>query len=320
VTRRGDVPQALGATFATAAAREAGVSASRLRANDLDRPFHGVRALRRAGGEDGVIERDPAERRLLELAEQFTHCMTEHQFFSHVTAAVIWGLPLPPRALRRALIDVSVFAPRRNPESSRVRGHEVNPRLAHVQIHEPTGLRVTSPASTWAMLGAVLRNPYDLIAVGDAIVRQPWHSEDPPALATIAHLEKAIAAGRRSGVVALREAIPRVRVGSASRPETWARLTLIDGGLPEPVPNLDVFHDQVWIARVDLAYPAFMIAVEYEGEHHLRDPEQWARDLQRYDMLAEAGWRVIRITKQEVFSDPAGLCRRVRRAIAQATR
>jgi hypothetical protein len=119
--------------------------------------------------------------------------------------------------------------------------------------------------------------------------------------------------------VALRQALPRVRVGSASRPETWTRLILVDAGLPEPVLNIDVFHGEVWIARVDLAYPDLMIAVEYEGEHHLRDPEQWARDLERYDALAEAGWRVIRITKGDVFTDPASMCRRVRRAIAQAS-
>ncbi|WP_241245951.1 hypothetical protein [Microbacterium sp. 4R-513] len=191
--------------------------------------------------------------------------MTPHQFFSHTTAAVIWGLPLPRRVLTPAVLDVAVFAPRRGPGSPRVRGHEVAERLAHAQIHEGSGLRVASPASTWAMLGAVLTDPYDLIAVGDAIVRVPRHTDDPPALGTIAQLGLAVSAGRRVGIGALRRALPRICTGSSSRPETWMRLALIDDGLPAPAPNFDVLHDGHWIARVDLAYPAFKIAIEYEG-------------------------------------------------------
>jgi hypothetical protein len=254
------------------------------------------------------------------LAQQFAHRMTEHQFFSHLTAAVIWGLPIPLDLIIDAPPDVAVFAPRRNPESSRVRGHEIAADLAHIQIHPSTGLRVTSPASTWAMLAAMLPNPYDLIAVGDAAVREPMHDDDQPALSTVPQLDKAISAGRRRGVGRLRAALPRIRTRSASRPETWARLILVDAGLPEPVANCDVIDQGVWIARVDLAYPELKIAIEYEGEHHLLDPRQWARDLARYDRLAEAGWRVIRVTKHEVFLDAAGLCDRVCRAIAQASR
>ncbi len=245
--------------------------------------------------------------------------MPPSQFFSHVTAAVIWGIPLPLVVLKSALIDISVFSPRRSPESSGTRGHQMPLHLAHTQVHRATGLRVASPASTWAMLGVTLHNPYDLIAAGDAVVREPGHVEDPSALTSIAQLELAVTAGRRQGIGALRRALPRVRVGSESRPETWTRLILVDDGLPEPVANFEVFHDGAWIARVDLAYPALKIAVEYEGEHHLLDPVQWARDLARYDRLAEAGWRVIRVAKQEIFGESSSLCARVRRAIAQAS-
>jgi len=318
MTRRGELPLLLGEAFSTSDAHKVGIARSRLRAADLDRPFHGVRARR--GGPEGDDGRDEHERRILRLAEHYSRCMASSQFFSHVTAGVIWGMPLPGAVLRAACIDVAVFAPRRSPESSGIRGHQVPVSLAHSQIHGPTGLRVASPASTWAMLGAILRNPYDLIAAGDAVVREPNHLDDEPALATIAQLEMAVAAGRRQGVGALRRALPRVRVGSESRPETWTRLILTDNGLPEPVANFEVFCDGVWIARVDLAYPALKIAIEYEGEHHLVDPVQWARDLARYDRLAEAGWRVIRVTKQEVFGDSSTLCARVRRAIAQASR
>ncbi|MEZ5213696.1 MAG: DUF559 domain-containing protein [Microbacterium sp.] len=67
--------------------------------------------------------------------------------------------------------------------------------------------------------------------------------------------------------------------------------------------------------QVDLAYPELKIAIEYEGEHHLTDPAQWAEDIARMDRLVEAGWRVIRVTKSEVFRDPARLIERIRRAV-----
>ena len=164
------------------------------------------------------------------------------------------------------------------------------------------------------MLGAVLRDPYDLIAAGDAVVRD-WRVAEP--LATVAQLAAAVASGRRIGVGALRAALPQLRTRSASRPESIARLTLLDALLPEPELNFDVMADGLWLACVDLAYPQLKIAIEYEGEHHLLDTEQWASDILRYDRLVAAGWRVIRVTKSELFTSPDAFVARVRAAIAE---
>lgn len=136
-------------------------------------------------------------------------------------------------------------------------------------------------------------------------------------LATLEQLDAAVRAGRRIGVGRLRLALPRVRGLAASRPESWTRLTLVDAGLPEPELNHDVFAGGVKLACVDLAYPALRIAVEYDGEHHLRDPEQWSRDIRRYERLEAAGWIVIRVAKAELFSAPGVLVERVNRAIAR---
>jgi hypothetical protein len=125
----------------------------------------------------------------------------------------------------------------------------------------------------------------------------------------------AAGARRRVGVPRMGGALPLIRTRSASRPETHCRLTQVDAGLPEPDLNYDVYVNGVRIACVDLAYPRLRIAIEYEGEHHLLDPAQWARDIQRYEKLAAAGWHVIRVTKGELFDEPAKLVRRVRAAI-----
>ncbi|WP_374976732.1 endonuclease domain-containing protein [Microbacterium trichothecenolyticum] len=290
----------------------------RLRRADVDKPFHGVRVLRDASLPEG-LETDrwgralgPAERAHLALALAYAPRMAEGEFFSHITAAVILGIPLPYLLVARSMLHVSVFRPRRLPRSAGVRGHEAKPSLVRTVRDARTGLLTATPATVWASLGRQLTDPYDLVAAGDAVVRT-WRVDSP--LATLADLEAAVTAGRRVGVAAARLALPRVRTDSASRTESWLRLTLIDHGLPEPARNHEVSADGVYLGCVDLAYPDLKIAIEYEGEHHLLDPEQWARDIARYEALRAAGWVVVQITKAELFHEPAVAVQRVRAAI-----
>jgi hypothetical protein len=262
-----------------------------------------------------------AETAILDMAKAFATRMTEHMFFSHVTAAVLWDVPLPAGVLVDSTLDVSVFTPRRNPRGLGIRGHEVPPALATRMPHPDLGLALASPASTWAMLGSVLEHPFDLIAAGDALVRTPQHPDDPIARTSVRKLAAASAAGRRVGGRALRAAWPCVRDGASSRPETWTRLTLIEAGLPEPVLALPVYdRGGGFVGRVDMAYPEWKIAIEYEGTQHLLDPAQFSKDILRYERLAAEGWVVIRVTKTELFDHPEAVATRVRRAIERASR
>ena len=328
--QRGPIPRSLGSVFTTADAAAQGVSASRLRAQDLERPFRGLRTVPAAHDAAHDAARDAEESELDVLRERardravlFSHLLRPHQFFSHATAAILWDLPLPISLLRPAsaaaparamLLDVGVSGPLRQSRRSDVRPHRVAEHLAHVMEHPTLGVRLTTPASTWAMLGGLV-GPYDLVALGDAVVREQMFRDDPPPLATLAQLQAAVDSGRRVGIDSLRLALPRVRTRSASRPETWTRLTLIDADLAEPELNWPVLGDTgELIAVVDLAYPECQVAIEYEGEHHLRNAAQWARDIERYERLAAAGWVVIRVTKTDLFRRPASVVDRVRRA------
>ncbi len=167
------------------------------------------------------------------------------------------------------------------------------------------------------MLGEALWHPYDLVAVADHLVRAPRAARgvlEP--LATLGQLAQAVDAGRRIGVGRLRTALGRAREGVASRPETWTRLTLVDAGLPEPeTDHLVLDAAGRFLARVDLAYPQWRIAIEYDGAHH-GTGLQWERDVERYAALEAAGWRVIRVTRGMLFETPGLLAARVRAAIA----
>lgn len=255
---RSPLPVDLGESFSTAAALAAGVSRSRLRSLDLLRPYHGVRTRTPHGDEP---ERS-VELVLLEQMRQYAERMPSEQFFTHVAAAVAWSIPLPLGLVMGRSPDVAVLAPRRAPAGRGVIGHAVMPRLAHTVMHPELGVRVTSPASTWAMLGSLLTRIEDVVAAADAALRIPMHQDDPPALATRPQLEAAMSAGRRRGAALLREALPRAIARSRSRPETWMRLVLVDSGLPEPFANFDVVDGGSWLAQVDLAYPERKVAME----------------------------------------------------------
>ncbi len=333
----------LGASFGVAAARQAGMTRARLRGHDLNRPFHGARTVIGAGliaddaeGAKSAYPRTPEVRRVHERAAQYAPVMSPGSFFCGLTSVALWDGPLPPGLLafdaehggRRHppydpdILDVAVFWPRHAPRGKGIRGHAIRPGLAWTVAHPVSGLPVASPSSTWAALAGRLSHPYDLIAVADYFVheRRPPHSRSdapvtaPPA--TVAQLAKALDAGRRCGIAELRAALPRVRTGSASRPETWTRLTLVDAGLPEPVLDYDVIDDSGrFVATVDMAYPQWKIAIEYDGAHHA-EGEQWEKDVDRLARLEAAGWRVIRVTSTTLFRNPGVIISRVLAAIA----
>jgi len=262
--------------------------------------------------------------------------MSENAFFIGVTAGALWDAALPDRIFRewhgRApewdpdVLEVGVHWPRRAPRGHGVRGRALRPALVHPVTHPVSGLRLASPASTWALLALALRHPYDLVAAADSFVRvaRPPHSRPdkrmPAPLATLAQLAAAAEAGRRAGVDRLRAALPLVRTGAASRTETWTRLTLIDGGLPEPLLDYDVFDElRRFIARVDMAYPQWKIIIEYDGEHH-NSADEWEHDIDRYAALEAEGWLIIRVTRSLLFKTPDKLVARVRGAISRRSR
>ncbi|MBN9210600.1 MAG: hypothetical protein BGO45_01280 [Microbacterium sp. 71-36] len=284
------------------------------------RPFHGVRMP--LPTEHGELH--PAaqrERRIRERVGAYRTIIGPGAFFSHSTAAILWEMPLPP--LPDDVIHVSVLAPACAPEGRGVRGHQLKPDGVAVTTGAE-GLSLTDPATTWALLGTLLRHPYDLVAAADAVVTGvrvagPRGRIVQEPLATIEQLQMSLdSAYKRRGIVALRDALPRVRSGAASRTESWTRLVMVDGGLPEPVLNHDVYDVDGFVACVDLAYPDLRVGVEYEGDQHRTDAVQWQRDLERYERLAAAGWRMIRVTREMLFRRPDLLVRLVTDARSRA--
>lgn len=303
------LPLDLGETFACAAAIGQGVSPKRLRAHDLEAPFHGTRLRARRPqpdspfGDDAPLARDRARRReVLRRAHAYAQVMPPGSFFSGRTAAVIHGAPVE----HGPELDVAVFAPARAPRGRGIRGIKVSPALAHTTQYD--GLRVATPASAWAMLSAQL-TVLELVVLGDALVQVPRdftgarHPER--ALATPRQLARAVAAGRRPGVPRLRAALALVRVGSSSPLETEYRLDAAACGLPDPLLDVEIRDARRLLLGIsEVAYPRYRTIVEIEGDHHRTSRTQWDRDIDKYRAYAAEGWEVVRLTSRHLRCSP----------------
>jgi hypothetical protein len=135
-------------------------------------------------------------------------------------------------------------------------------------------------------------------------------------LATLEQLERAASAGRRVGVERLRQALPQIRVGSASPLETEFRLDAAAGGLPDPELDVEIRDGRGRLLGIsELVYRRFRVVVEVEGDHHRTDRSQWVRDIDKYNAYAAAGWEVVRLTAAHVRGEDARAVRIVREAL-----
>jgi very-short-patch-repair endonuclease len=78
-----------------------------------------------------------------------------------------------------------------------------------------------------------------------------------------------------------------VRAGLPEPPERNAPVTTASGRL---------------LGRADLVYREQRIAIEYDGDGHRSSRRQWQGEVRRYESFADAGWRVNRVTSDDLVS------------------
>jgi len=292
--------------FTTAAALQLGLSRRRLRARDLAAPFRGVRS-------------HGAPSDLRALAAAHAQRMAPGHVFAGITAARLWGLPVAASwsVDEPLVIGVPAGATRTRAHGIRVRRFDPD-RLTSGTVD---GVLALGPASA-VMSMARETDADDLVVLLDALItpssRYPGLQLPRLPFTTIEELTTFVARCRGThGAAAFGRALERTRAGAESPQETRSRLAIVTAGLPEPVVQLEVWVDGELRAVIDLAYSEWKIAIEYEGEHHLTDPAQWAKDIRRQELVESLGWIVIRVTKADLRSGGAGLVARVRAALAR---
>jgi very-short-patch-repair endonuclease len=78
-------------------------------------------------------------------------------------------------------------------------------------------------------------------------------------------------------------------------------------GLPPPVRQHRVLDGGRVIARVDLAYPDAMVAIEVDGYRWHSGWQAWRDDLARRNRLTALGWRVLHVTHDDLVARPDGI-------------
>jgi hypothetical protein len=293
--------------FTVPTGRASGLGRSRMLGSDLDRPFYGVRV--RSGGELSAYQ----------LCRAYSVTMADGAFFSHLTAARIWHVPLPTDFAAAEGVHVGTLAPRRAPRGRGVHGHQLTDPSA--LIVRRFGFPVVDPATMWCQLSSFLGLD-DLVAAADHLVLTPRYvadSSDPRPWVGLDDLQTRVELFRGRGSRLLRTAIAQVRDGAESRPESILRLLIVRGGMPEPELNVDVFDaGGRFLGRADQLFREFRVIVEYDGDQHRTDSEQYDKDITRIDDFTAAGWTVVRVRKRGVFHDPDAGVNRVEAALRRA--
>jgi hypothetical protein len=284
--------------FLVADAYAAGVPRWRLQVSELETPSRGIRIAR-------ANERD------LELLGRLYTAVTPRCAVSHVTAALLWSMPLP-LYLEEEGASGQIHVTRRQ-EIGRVKrrgvvGHRA-PLLAR-DVRVLNGVQLTSPEWTWVDLARHMGRS-SLVAAGDFLLAR----ENP--LSSMEAIQEVI--DRRpkvKGIRMAREILPLLRVGVDSPQESRLRLKIVDAGLPEPAVTQPVFDEHGrYISTPDLQYKEYKIAMEYEGDHHRSDPVQWGKDIERDDRLRAMGWIVLKFSDVQMKSGWANAERKVRDAL-----
>ena len=306
----------LGFAFTTGEARNHGVDRGRLRAADLISPHRGIHIAAAGAIDDDIMSR----------CERLIPALGPDHWFSHRTAARIWGIPVRPAYSPLEglhVLSVNTRVPLRH---AGVFGWVTADDAVRREMFDL--LPVVSPADVWCQLahrgavvdGELIEHEW-LVAAADYLLtgrRAPDGTRGAP-LCTLDELRAAIARrGRGRGTARLRRALADARFPVDSPYETRTRLGLVMHGLPEPVVQVRVETAQ-GVRHADLGYPEQKLLIEYQGEEHRLSRKRWLSDLTRVQLFQDAGYHVLLIGADDIEPDCSALAGRVRRALARET-
>lgn len=206
-----------------------------------------------------------------------------HGVIAGVTASALHGAPWVD-----ARQPIEVTGAKGRPQDGLLLRTE---RLAADEITDVGGLPVTTRVRTAFDLGRHLERA-EALARLDALM---WNQRFD--IAEVAELAQRYP--RVHGVAQLREVLPLVDGGAASPRESAIRLALHDNGFPRPETQYPVLDGSRPVAFLDLAYPEYGVAVEYDGDHHRTDRRTHVNDITRLRMLEQRDWIVIRVIAED---------------------
>lgn len=250
-----------------------------------------------------------ARRRMLARVEAVHAQLVVPHWFSHESAAVLWGCDTV--RLPEAVHLTQDGRPARRGRDAVIRHHGGVPGPERAEVH---GLPVTSPERTVLDCASSL-TPDRALVIADSALRR---GADADAIDRMLGAR----AGRR-GVARARAVLALADGRAESSGESLVRLAVHDHGLPAPDLQVPVrtrrgrfLLDLGWVVpRVGVEFDGF---VKYTGAFGSTAPEAVFAEKQRQDALEDEGWRILRATWDDLRT-PVTLATRVARALRQAS-
>jgi hypothetical protein len=224
---------------------------------------------------------------------------------SHRAAATLWGLP----SGKGDAVEITCKRWRR----TRHNGLVIHESLAFDELDEIVvdSIPCTTVARTLFDLARSL-SPVMLDANIDTALRRELVSLDD-----LRGASKRLATRGRPGGLKFRAAIER-RTGASALPESVPERILADllvrQGLPAPVHQFVIRTDDGrFVARVDLAYPDWMVVIEYDSVEHHTGTAAHIRDSARRDAIGDLGYAVLTATSADLKDRGQRIAASVRR-------
>jgi very-short-patch-repair endonuclease len=254
------------------------------------RAAHGVYVS--AEGPAGETQFDLQRRLALASIAGTDRRLRAQHWFSHLSAALLWGLPVARIPTTTHVLGVRCAGGDR---TSGITSH--TGRLVDSELTVVSGLPATTLARTVADCLATLP-PVEGLVVADAAL----HRGLP-----LADLQVAVAAiAVRRGSARARAVLAVADDGAESPGESMARFVVVRDGLPLPTTQVPVVT-RLGTYWSDFGWEEWRLLVEYDGRDKYGAPASLFQEKRRHDALVEAGERVIRVT----YSDLAGLTPRL---------
>ncbi|HHW84344.1 MAG TPA: hypothetical protein GX743_11150 [Actinomycetales bacterium] len=233
----------------------------------------------------------------------------EGAWISHNTAGAVRGLLLPVPETR--LLHVSRPRGSRATQRAGVIAHQRAVNADELEVLG--GVQVSRPERIWLEIGQIF-DVENLVVLGDHLVRHPrpgLEARHEPYTSIHRLREVMDRYPNTRGARRLREALPLIRVGADSRPETLCRLALVRAGLPEPELQIPLHPDDPYSYSADLGYKHARLAIQYDGAHHFS--EAGMQRLARRDAaFVSEGWTVFTATGADLHEGFATLVAQVR--------
>ncbi|WP_236023634.1 hypothetical protein [Bifidobacterium miconis] len=230
--------------------------------------------------------------------------LRQRLLFGMTTSLTLQSIPLPSRCD----LDMDALHTTSSTGAKRVRSKAAT-SVPHVWKHlnGDSSARIRSNVyaldllHTWAQLSSHVPLD-DLVALGDAMLA----NEERLSLSEFAGFLERIPyfKGKPSCRLALRLMTPNMR----SPMESKTMLVLRRHGIPRPEANYTVPGAKFGSGAsmtLDLAWPEYLVAVEYDGDHHRTDRRQWRRDKEKRMLLRGQHWMILEITADALSNDVA---------------